>query len=349
MQASCNFETEFEVCAGLDLGRPWQISWWVLENTARPLSNINAGLVTITCSSQPSHLWPPAQTRRRRRHPVRATTGELPPGAVAEEGAQAAAIPQAAATATTDVMESEAESEEDVEEEDDEVPDEEDDEEIEQEVAGAFELLLQAELCDDDENPAAWADILESAGQDGVGPAVLAEQEEHCLDAPLPEEAPPPEADLDVAPARMEAAAAAVPAVPKAAPVRGLVGMAEATFYAHGGKLSYYPSKSAFEAVCGNKEHRRCVLTRTSKGRAARGGRVVAGRPCGFLMCWLAAGGACSKEEHKDKARMTFSLAERQAARRRMAESLAGRDVLACERAQAEGEGSEPETLEALI
>ena len=46
---------------------------------------------------------------------------------------------------------------------------------------------------------------------------------------------------------------------------------------------------------------------------------------------------------------MAYSLADRRAARQVMAESIAGRDLLACERARLEQEGSEPDTLEGLL
>ena len=130
--------------------------------------------------------------------------------------------------------------------------------------------------------PQEWADLLDDADR-RAAPAVepLAEarlQEGVAQDEPAGGEK---QDDLvAVEPGGVVAEEEVVEA--KAPAVRGIIGISEATFYVHGGKISYYPSKNSFEAVCGNKDHKRCVLTRTSKGRAARGGKVVAGEAMWF-------------------------------------------------------------------
>lgn len=61
------------------------------------------------------------------------------------------------------------------------------------------------------------------------------------------------------------------PPAPEAQPHRGAARAqrrsAEATCHMPGGSVSYYKSKSSFEAVCENRAHGRCVATRTSASR----------------------------------------------------------------------------------
>lgn len=123
---------------------------------------------------------------------------------------------------------------------------------------------------------------------------------------------------------------------------------ATVTLQCPGGSISHYPSKQAFEAVCCNKAHGRCVATRTQRGkRKGADGWPATGRPCGFLAAWLAAGESlATKEEHWAPGVLAQPLAVRVDLRRQIAESgEAGRLLLQQERAKEPAEPEEPESL----
>lgn len=113
------------------------------------------------------------------------------------------------------------------------------------------------------------------------------------------------------------------------------------------GSISYYPSKGAFEAVCLNKAHGRCVLTRTARAKRDRAGRMVkGGRPVGWMAAWLLAGeDQPDKESHWLAENFRRPFAERAELRRQIGGLPSGRLLLAQERPCVEGEGPEPEDL----
>lgn len=120
---------------------------------------------------------------------------------------------------------------------------------------------------------------------------------------------------------------------------------------APGGRIGYFESKRSFEAVCENRLHGRCVLTRTRQSRGLTAeGFPKAGRPVGFLAAWLASGeGLATKEEHWRASCLAPSHAERLALRQAIRDSGdAGKLILSCERPLADGEPEEPLTLEGL-
>lgn len=127
---------------------------------------------------------------------------------------------------------------------------------------------------------------------------------------------------------------------------------AELTYYVLGGSISFYRSKSSFEAVCECKSHKRCVLTRTHRARAAMpaGEAPVGGRPVGFLAAWLGNGEACADKQEHWRPEMLLSAHERRARLRSMIASTAeGRRLLSFERERAAGEPEEPETLQGYL
>ena len=73
----------------------------------------------------------------------------------------------------------------------------------------------------------------------------------------------------------MPKAAVAAKAKTRAVGVRGPTVAAAATLTLANGRIAYYANKQMFEAVCNNKAHGHCVMSRTSKGR--KGGTVVVG------------------------------------------------------------------------
>lgn len=126
---------------------------------------------------------------------------------------------------------------------------------------------------------------------------------------------------------------------------------AEVTYIVPGGTISYYSSKRAFEAVCCERAHGRCVLTRTARGKSAAAGRFSAGgRPVGFLAAWLGEGAdAPDKATHWLPEKFSTPHAARLALRRQIAATPDGRRLLSFERPAAEGEGDEPETLDGVL
>lgn len=121
------------------------------------------------------------------------------------------------------------------------------------------------------------------------------------------------------------------------------------TMHVPGGSISFYASKGAFEAVCENRLHGRCVLTRTNASKRARhdaGGVAIGGRPVAFLAAWLGAGQDLpTKEAHWSADAMERPLAERQELRRTIGGIASGRTLLACERPLLDGEPEEAPSL----
>lgn len=126
---------------------------------------------------------------------------------------------------------------------------------------------------------------------------------------------------------------------------------AAVTFHVEGGSISYYSSKNAFEAVCQEKPHKRCVVTRTCRSKHNDAdGIPLGGRPVGFLAAWL--GHACqcaSKEEHWSQRRFENPASERLALRKEIEKLPSGRLLLSFERPLAPGEPPEPESLAGLL
>jgi hypothetical protein len=108
-----------------------------------------------------------------------------------------------------------------------------------------------------------------------------------------------------------------------------------------GGKISYYGAQfQVATALCCNRDHGKCVITRTM----AAGRRPGQGRPLGFFMAWLAMGSECgTKEEHWDRARWP-SLTARQHGRQVIAamDHPDAHGLLSAERALEPGEDPEP-------
>lgn len=152
------------------------------------------------------------------------------------------------------------------------------------------------------------------------------------------EPAPPPPAPI--APRGAEASRG-----PGVGPRRG----ADVTMQCPGGSISFYAKKMAFEAVCDNAAHMRCVATRTCRARAAAGGGPPrGGRPVGFLAAWLSAGqDVATKEEHWQL--FNSSVADRLNFRREISKVESGRLLLSRERPCEAGEPEEPVSLDGYI
>ena len=174
------------------------------------------------------------------------------------------------------------------------------------------------------------------------GPTVV----EGTVPAPMPADdsegqnaagsAAPPAPALVADPVPAPVAVARAPRAQRAGPQRlGAVCVAAVP----GGTISFYGVKEFFTATCGNKNHGRCVLTRSAVG----GTRASQGRPLGLLTAWLSLSQAMeTKAEHWDR-----SLWPDATLRRRKRHELSGleggNDLLAFERPLLADEASEPE------
>lgn len=113
------------------------------------------------------------------------------------------------------------------------------------------------------------------------------------------------------------------------------------------GKITYYPSKRVFEAICRHPAHGKCVLTRTSHGRG--GAASGAGRPMGFLAAWLERADQPSKAAHWAPEVLHASAAARRAAREAVKAMPNGPALLSHERPKENAEDSEPEGLAGFV
>lgn len=307
-KATKNFVVEYEAFAEVDLSQDVWLRWYILESDARPVASVAPQAVQVAplpAQAAASKVWP----RKRRaagRHPPRPKQGPLGAADAALEDAQDGAL-----TSEDEGAMGEAE---------------EADFQLEAELHGLLEeaeALAQSglNLADAEVEARPSADAAEPSGSANA-PAPIA------ADAPSAEEAPPPPAMV----------------VPRGVG-RGERSSAIVTFVCPGGTISYYTSKNAFEAVCDNKSHRRCVATRSSNGRGTGdGGFPRAGRPVGFLAAWLGAGEAvATKEDHWRL--FEQPLAERVRLRGCIADTPSGRQLLSCERPRVAREPEEPTSL----
>ncbi len=206
--------------------------------------------------------------------------------------------------------------------------------------------------------PEVSGDIEDDVAEGDPDPETLAEQKDGSFDAILDEaEALVDEPLVAVA---EEGVAVEEQAVPREGPpearrppvvLEGPRKGAEVTVHMPGGSVSYYANKSAFQAVCDQRSHGGCKLTRTSHGRSSGAGEAMSGgRPVGFMAAWLARGHtARNKAAHWERSMFENSAADRAEARRLIAESEAGRLLLSMERPRGQGEPEEPESLEGLL
>jgi len=124
---------------------------------------------------------------------------------------------------------------------------------------------------------------------------------------------------------------------------RGPVNKADARVEVEGGSISFYSSKNVFQAKCENANHGSCVLSRMGARHRASGSSQRAGRPCGFLAAWLAAGEVATKAQHWDVGLMlALSHDDRTVRRNMLAVEPDGDRLLSFERARLASEPEEP-------
>eukprot|EP00971_Amphidinium_carterae_P323338 6425933-Amphidinium_carterae.5 len=298
----------------------WQVRFYSLEITGRPIVEISPGVVSVLRYELADmvYLWP-----QQRKHATRTKVGRrkhtqtLGKNTLGNDFASVLEEPQPSSGDSEGNDVSDAET---VEGSDDE-------------SCGNEELMDLLE----------WTENLEPldfAAKPSL-PSVMAESKAD-LDEPGLVVAEPP--------GTQEAAASSTGVV--TAPVVHAVSTgrlnqaADATYYYKGGKISYYSKKGIFEAVCGCAAHGKCVLTRGSAGRKSRTGQRMGGQPLGLMMKWLeSAGDHIDKSLHFETALWTWTHAERVAARELLEQNAEGRKLMSFERPVAEGASKEPATL----
>ena len=125
----------------------------------------------------------------------------------------------------------------------------------------------------------------------------------------------------------------------------------EVAIVVQGGIISYYASNGNFEAKCLVHDDERCTMTRRGMNAAKRYRGKVGGKPLGMLTAWLACGAMCeNKEQHHNKETANRlsgpeELEFRKVCRRSLADIDGGLALLEHERANDEGEESEPEKI----
>eukprot|EP00971_Amphidinium_carterae_P347056 6488871-Amphidinium_carterae.4 len=365
-EALLDFRTLTKACQLLCTNCNWSLEWYEVEDIGRPIQKLFPKHVTCVPNSalhlEAYDVWPP-KAHVRASGPKRARVCG---------GSQSAVAAPTTATPATEfgsTLPQEAEQEggdfAEVADEDEEA--EEEDEDEGGEISENLDLLLRAE---------SLAELFQSADTSEESksharakhPGVSSVEQAHPkteLGASSLEHAQP-FANADAAAAATTADvtitlaqdANIIPEANVERPLRGLrgrTGVADAVAYFDNGRISYYCNKSSFEAVCSNPKHGplgSCNMTRTSKGRL-RGGveTEIAGRPLGFLAHWIDCGAAVdTKEQHKSRASLEgYSYVARLAARQKLLERQAGRDLSAFERAQHVGEEIEPATLYGYI
>ena len=106
--------------------------------------------------------------------------------------------------------------------------------------------------------------------------------------------------------------------------------------------MSYY-SKGVFEAVCKNKLHGNCVVSRTvSQVVDPQLGRPRGGRPLGIMAAWLSKHTCRSKSENWKLENFSAPSEERHLFRLGLQDSEGGKSLLSHERDLLPGEDIEP-------
>eukprot|EP00971_Amphidinium_carterae_P175667 3481791-Amphidinium_carterae.1 len=325
-------EREYEAYDKLDRSLQWRVAWWQLENSTRPLPSLDPEYVSVVpLEVQSSQVWP-LQCNRK-------STRKVPRGHTSAASASSHAVPEVVSDA------------EQIMELDDSASDE-------WEIVPAEEnentdLLLRAEILQD------WVEnFVHSDAGPVQGAAQHTEPEDELQDGSCSGGMPIDDATNAPVVAAESAQSSTIvevashgnglrgPQNPRAAALRTTCIGAEITIQVGTGRLSFYPSKSCFEAVCGNRAHGRCVMSRTNRCR--KNGNI-GGRPVPFLCCFLENSGVASKQDHFATANLAFPKHKRTTWRRHLEQTPEGRHLLSLERPRQQGEDSEPESLEGYL
>eukprot|EP00971_Amphidinium_carterae_P120894 2394970-Amphidinium_carterae.2 len=134
----------------------------------------------------------------------------------------------------------------------------------------------------------------------------------------------------------------AVPA--RVGATRGSKSAAAITVETPCGTIAYYEKGEFFEAVCKHAGHGQCKMRRSCKASARA--KNPAGRPLGFLMCWLYSSDMhLTKEEHWDKDCWSWSQEDRSTHRAILSTLESGHEIQSFERDRLDDEDTEPEDI----
>eukprot|EP00971_Amphidinium_carterae_P071886 1421752-Amphidinium_carterae.6 len=339
VQATLQFQTLHVSLQALCRECSWTLTWYELENTGRVLLKFQPRYVPVKKMNLESvPFWPPRRRGKGKNPATLKRHSDTLSGA--GKSTHTLAEPDPSDSRMSDVT-----AEDGTEEDEEEVQEEHhDNEDLLFRAEALQQLFLEVDAGDTDAH-ATVADkpVEQAASYEGREPhaepgAIMPAAATSTLIAASASDGP------------LAGASASKPGA-----TRGFVGTADASAYFPGGRISYYSSKHAFEAVCDCAEHHlvsRCALTRTSHGRRRKGvAAPVAGRPLGLMVVmWLSMGATTlSKEEHMSKeALQSYSYADRLAARQLLLSTLAGLELASFERECHADEEIEPLSLVGL-
>eukprot|EP00971_Amphidinium_carterae_P036783 723281-Amphidinium_carterae.1 len=352
-QATLEFYTDYHALDLLCKQCSWGLAWLALEQTGRPLTQLQPDIVSAGAAYgcyDAFHFWP--LTRPRRASAKSSAWRHHLAGHVSVADSQTLAGHQPL---------------EDMDLQDDDdwdaceavlPPDAEPEEEPLEENE---QLLLQAKALDylmslEEERREEHAASRNSVPKPGARDSANERNENLASEQPCGTSSVDPAACSSVVATSSEvtlgAASSELPhrddvTAQRLAPLRGDLSSAAAVVHFPHGRISYYDSKSSFEAIC--TRHANCKLLRTAKAkkrRIASDEHPVGGRPLGLLAAWLLDAEPGSKETHRDTTKLlSYKTATRQAARAELSSKAGGAELLALERPTLTGEPDEPEHL----
>ena len=329
-QATTTFMTEYLALQHLNTERTWQLRWLEVVDFNSPLLELCPGHVALQEVSESMPFWPPP----------RRTRGRVSASANARATSRFMAAWGAAAAQSREPEVEQPDEDEGVTNlplppgSDTNVP--------EGLMQRALEQACFADVPDDVE------DVPDAGSVAAFPPLVPASPSAHA-------DAPTVAAEETLAMAKapqLPETQAEEPAARRRRTEGGRRMAAEVTVtLPGGGKIAYYSNKAAFEATCPNPAHGHCALTRTSKSRQSRQHGLVAGRPLGLMCCWLNHAEVASKSDHWHLPSWHdwCTKEARVEARRALSELPGGPALMGWERAKAEGEASEAETLHGYV
>ena len=326
----------------------WNITFFQLEMTKRPLTSLHPWVVSVIFFKDAKFpLWPPS---RRAQNSTRSSTRQTRERKKPRHTDDQPTVHHDHSENMPDATTSDnAEQDHDT----DEGASQSSDGDGAVDMDEVESLLIRAEAMEE-LGPAVWEDpanIQQNVPAQSLAPA------------PLPPEEPQPalpEPGLPSASSTGRPIVDEVPQPPPEAPgprqealrlgpgtgtARGPTRQATIVVKTAHGTISFYEHLNSFEAVCNNSCHGTCKLRRSCKGSASRDG-IHGGRPLGFMYMWFCSNHVDTKVEHWNRdVWATWTQEQRLAKRMELGLLANATDLLACERAQSEGEPAEPTAL----
>eukprot|EP00971_Amphidinium_carterae_P345143 6485926-Amphidinium_carterae.1 len=337
-QASGCYMTEYSALSKLDLDKHWHLHFFQLVTIASPVLALRPAYVAVTAMKAASCRFWPAERKQKQTQIPEEVTAELDDDDEGWGSIVAHIVDGGEGDANHDMAEVDEglQNLQEAPELDAVVPEDLLDRVLEE----CLEDRIFSNVLDDEEPVSLHcAEALDASHEDDVFTRSTAHEHIH---SEAPDVAATVEAEVIVG----QTVHAATPAVsgPKHA--------AEAIVHlSNGSKIAYHESKGAFECVCGNALHGKCVLTRTARGHYnKKEKRTVAGRPLGFLACWAADSTCLTRSAHWDKTRWeAYSKEARELARMDLLTYPTGEHLASFERELDADEGEEPTSLVGLL